>query len=79
MLSFDLKNIEYTHPNKFSTIPSPDGDGGDEENLNKNLLGWVVQAFSIKNLTNLGLPLLRGNQITVVRYFDDKQPPWLIY
>ncbi len=55
LLSFDLKNIEYTHPNKFSTIPSPDGDGGDEENLNKNLLGWVVQAFSIKKFNKFGI------------------------
>jgi hypothetical protein len=37
----------YTKPNKFSYIPSPAGEGGDEENLNKNLLGLVlpVQEF----------------------------------
>ncbi len=32
----------YTNPNKFSYIPSPAGEGGDEENLNKNLLGLVL-------------------------------------
>jgi hypothetical protein len=55
LLSFDLKNIEYTHPKKFSTIPSPDGEGGDEENLNKNLLGWVIQAFSITRFNKFGI------------------------
>jgi hypothetical protein len=31
-----------TNPNKFSYIPSPAGEGGDEESLNKNLLGLVI-------------------------------------
>ncbi len=46
-----------TKPNKFSYIPSPTGEGGDEENLNINLLWdwyksenlaveWLQQDFS---------------------------------
>jgi hypothetical protein len=33
--------INNTSPNKFSYIPSPAGEGEDEENSNKNLLGLV--------------------------------------
>jgi len=34
-----------TNTNKFSYIPSPAGEGGDEENLNKNLLGLVLHEW----------------------------------
>jgi hypothetical protein len=34
--------VFYTNLNKFSYIPSLVGEGGDEENLNKNLLGLVL-------------------------------------
>jgi hypothetical protein len=32
----------YSNPNKFSYIPSPVGEGRDEDNLNTNLLGLVL-------------------------------------
>jgi hypothetical protein len=35
---------DYTNPNKFSYIPYPAGESGDEENLNTNLLGLVLIA-----------------------------------
>jgi hypothetical protein len=37
----EVTTLSYTNSNKFSYIPSPAGEGGDEENLNKNLLGLV--------------------------------------